>query len=282
MLLEHNIKDLFYCVQITHCFLYLRFMNSKELLAQFKNAIKNTIPSHSVDCVVIGYAEGKLKVLTLKFKNSDLWALPGGFIEIDEHMDAAALRVLEIRTGLQHIFLEQFYTFGKKIRGDNKQMKAVLEKQNMQSDTVVRWLENRFISTGYMALVDANKCTLIPDFLSETCEWKYIDDLPSLILDHGEIIHKAMQHLRNQINYLPIGISLLPEKFTIKELQKVYESILQKPLDRGNFQRKILKLDILIRLEKQKLGKPHKAPYLYKFDLIKYHKLVEKGIGFIS
>lgn len=257
-------------------------MDRENLLDQMQTEIKNSIPSHSVDCVVIGYSEEKLKVLTLKFKNTELWSLPGGFIEKEEDLDAAALRVLEFRTGLQHIFLEQFYTFGAKSRGDKQQINTILKKSGMHSGIAETWFRQRFISTGYMALINVDKCALRLDILSDEIAWKSHDELPFFVLDHKEIVGKALQHLRNQINYLPVGITLLPEIFTIKELQKLYEIILQKPLDRGNFQRKILKLGILIRLEKQLLGKAHKAPYLYKFDTKKYKELLESGIGFIS
>ncbi len=257
-------------------------MDIENFKSQFQADIKNSIPSHSVDCVVIGYAQEKLKILTLKFKNTEFWSLPGRFIEQEEDMNVAALRVLEFRTGLQNIFLEQFYTFGNTSRSDKKQMNAILKKVGISSEITINWFKQRFISTGYMALVDVNKCILQSDIFSESIEWKSIDDLPIFILDHKEIVSKAVRHLRNQMNYLPVGITLLPEIFTLKELQKLYEAILQKPLDRGNFQRKILKLGILIRLEKQLLGKAHKAPYLYKFDEKRYTELLENGIGFVS
>jgi hypothetical protein len=144
------------------------------------------------------------------------------------------------------------------------------------------WLRQRFITTGYFALVDIKKCNPKADIMSELCEWRPIHNLPELVLDHREIITKALNHIRIQINYLPIGISLLPELFTMKELQKLYEAILEIELDRGNFQKKMLKLGIFLRQEKKLSGAANKAPYLYKFDNIKYNEMLKNGIGMIS
>ena len=113
--------------------------------------------------------------------------------------------------------------------------------------------------------------------MSESIDWYGIHELPDLIYDHREMVEEAIRYVRNQINYLPIGMTLLPEKFTMKELQNLYESILEKKLDRGNFQRKMLKLGIFKRHEKQLDGGAHKAPYLYSFDEEKYQDLLDKA-----
>lgn len=107
-----------------------------------------------------------------------------------------------------------------------------------------------------------------------------VDSLPKLVFDHNDILEKAIVHLRHQLNYVPLGLSLLPKKFTMQDLQKLYETILGKPIERSNFQRKILKLDILIRREKLMSGAANKAPYLYSFDEKKYNCLIKDGIGF--
>lgn len=116
--------------------------------------------------------------------------------------------------------------------------------------------------------------------MSDKCEWKAIDELPQLLYDHESIIQKGLTHLSIQLNYLPVSMLLLPKKFTMQDLQKLYESILNKKLERSNFQRKMLKLGIFIRLEKQLTGAANKAPYLYCFDKPKYTELIKKGIGF--
>lgn len=240
------------------------------------------VPGLSVDCVIIGFEDHKLKILILKW-NSDIdgWALPGGFVLKNEDLDKAAIRVLKERTGVELPFLEQFKTFGNLDRGKRNN---ALEKVKIDGITPehIEWMNQRFISTGYVSLVDIKKCDPRPDILSEKIDWIALDELPNLILDHKHIVKKAISFIKNQINYLPIGITLLPERFTMKELQLLYESILEKKLDRGNFQRKMLKLDIFNRHEKHLDGGAHKAPYLYSFDHEKYNKLLEQGFSFNS
>jgi ADP-ribose pyrophosphatase YjhB (NUDIX family) len=230
--------------------------------------------------VIIGYDFEELHVLVLKWKGTDNWSLPGGFIQLDEDMDTAAVRILKSRTGLDIGFLDQFHTFGNKNRRNRDELNQGLKIINMNT-SLAQWFKQRFISTGYLSLVDIKKCHPKPDIISDSCEWKPINDLPELIFDHEEIVRKALDHIRIQINYLPVLISLLPDKFTMKDLQKLYESILQKELDRGNFQKKMLKLGIFIRHEKQLDGGAHKAPYLYSFDKEKYLEYLNKGVGFV-
>ena len=244
--------------------------------------IDNFVHGQSVDCVIFGFENGELKILVLKWKApGEFWALPGGFVFKEEDLDIAAIRVLKERTGIDIPFLEQFKTFGKVNRRDGDTVIKNLKSIDVDK-SIIDWFGNRFISTGYLSLVDIRKCDLTPDFSSEAIAWLSLEELPDLIFDHKEMVDSALNYIRNQINYLPIGLNLLPEKFTMKELQLLYESILDKKLDRGNFQRKMLKLNIFIRHEKQLEGGAHKAPYLYSFDKNKYEELLEKGFGFNS
>ncbi|MEM6316557.1 MAG: NUDIX domain-containing protein [Bacteroidota bacterium] len=247
----------------------------------------NALPHNAIDCVILGYQNEQLKVLLLKWKFEDLWCLPGGYIYQTENFDEAAHRILAERTGLTSIYLKQFYTFGQLERSQyyRPEQVALLKKILAQiplegQDWDVDWFTKRFVSTGYFALVDIEQTTAQPDFLSERCAWCSVEEVPSLLADHNKILQKALEQLRIQLNYLPVGISLLPTKFTMKDLQKLYESILGVSLQRSNFQRKILKLGMLVRHEKQMTGAAHKAPYLYSFDKEKYAALVERGIGF--
>lgn len=249
--------------------------------SKYEFYFKNLLPGQSIDCVIIGYDLEELHILVLKWKGTDNWSLPGGFIQMDEDMDTAAVRILKSRTELEIGFLDQFFTFGNKDRRNKDELIQGLKIINMNT-SLAQWFQQRFISTGYLSLVNMKKCNPKPDILSDACEWKPINKLPKLIFDHEHMVKKALEHIRIHINYLPLFISLLPEKFTMKALQKLYESILQKTLDRGNFQKKMLKLGIFIRLEKQLEGGAHKAPYLYKFDEEKYSDLKNKGTGFIS
>lgn len=258
-----------------------------DFLQKFEQRLKDYIPGNSVDCVIFGYQNQRLKVLLLKWKQTDVWALPGGFIFKDEHLEDAAQRVLIERTGLKSVYLKQFYTFGNTQRSTNAELATTALSEQLMANGILtkellEWLQNRFITTGYFALVDIDHIKPQPDAFSDSCEWQSIDELPSLILDHNKIIAKALEFLKVQLNYLPIGQSLLPKKFTMQDLRRLYEVILRKPLDRGNFQRKILKLDFLVRHEKQMTGAANKAPYLYSFDKRKYEVLLKEGIGFSS
>jgi len=240
------------------------------------------LPGVSIDCVVIGFDLCQLNILLLKLKGAELWSLPGGFVQIDEDMDRAASRILEDRTGIKLPYLKQFHTFGDLNRRDNNPDLASIPTMPKQFKDMLPLLEQRFISTGYLSLIDMRNSKPTPDRISESCDWVPLESVPDLIYDHNNIVLKALEQIRNQITYLPIGITLLPEKFTMKEYQILYEEILQKKLDRANFQKKMLKLAFLDRHEKQLTGGAHKAPYLYAFNKEKYNELLEKGIGYLT
>ncbi|MEA5258210.1 NUDIX domain-containing protein [Arcicella aquatica] len=218
----------------------------------------------SIDCVIFGFHGEQLKVLLPKVKQLELWSLPGGYVLKKEDIEAAAQRILEERTGLRDIYLEQFYVFGRANRSTGETLKKVLLANSIQipEDS---WVFERFISIGYYALVDFSKVNTKIGIYDEACEWHDIHQLPNLAFDHAEIIQKALETLRFMLDDKLVGLNLLPETFTMKELQILYETILDKPLRRDNFQRKVLTMGILERIEKKFTGAAHKAPYLYKF-----------------
>lgn len=204
--------------------------------------------------------------------------LPGGFVGKKEHVDAAAARILKIRTGLDAIFLQQFYTFGQPERSNNRILVKALKSLTRKFDKN-HWVLQRFVTVGYYALVEYADVNPHPDELSLACDWHDLDKLPGLLLDHHEIILKALEEMRLKLNYQPIGYNLLPKEFTMKNLQSIYETLLGRKLDRGNFNRKMLSYGILDRKEKQFSGGAHKAPYLYSFNKKKYFKALEGGLG---
>jgi ADP-ribose pyrophosphatase YjhB (NUDIX family) len=240
------------------------------------------LPGVSIDCVVVGFDLKQIHILLSKLTRHDLWMLPGGFIYLDEDMDQAATRILEERTGIKLPYLTQFHTFGNVNRRDKVKFPAFEEALNESYEKIGNFMEQRFISSGYLSLVNMRNCHPTPDVLSDDAGWYPIDNLPELIYDHEDIVNKAMEQLRSRINYMPVGMSLLPDKFTMKDFQILYEQILKKSLDRGNFQKKMLKLGFLDRHEKQLSGGAHKAPYLYSFNEDRYNELLEKGIGYIN
>jgi 8-oxo-dGTP diphosphatase len=224
------------------------------------------IPHLAFDSVVFGFSRGKLKILLMEYHATGLLALPGGFVKRDEDLESAVKRGLRERTGLEEVYLEQFHTFGSMDRFQPEVMESILLAAGA-SIPKDYWMLDRFLSVGYYALLDYEKVTLTPDALSDSIAWYEIEKLPELILDHGKIVQKALQTLRENLDRKLIGGNLLPERFTMNELQAVYEAILGEKLRRTSFQRKMLSLDILNRHEKLFTGKSHKAPYLYSFKL---------------
>jgi 8-oxo-dGTP diphosphatase len=227
------------------------------------------IPNLSIDCVIFGFHDTVLKVLVVKMKGNNFWALPGGYILKTENIKEAANRILQQRTGAKNIYLQQFRVFS-----DLNRSEGFFEEFE---NTI--WNKQRFLSIGFYALVDFSVVNLVVDNLSDACEWKAIDELPELMMDHKSIFDKALITLRKQLNYKPIGFNLLPEKFTMPEIQKLYEIILGKKLNRGNFFRKMLRYDILIKLDESRKGGAHKAPDLYKFDVEKYQIALKNGLN---
>ena len=227
------------------------------------------LPHLSIDCVVFGFHDATLKVLVVQMKDDKLWALPGGYILKTENIKEAASRILQQRTGATNIYLQQFRVFS-----DLNRSEGFFESFD---DTI--WNKQRFLSIGFYALVDYSQVNLVVDEISDACEWKPIDELPDLMMDHRYIFDKALITLRKQLNHKPIGYNLLPEKFTMPELQKLYEIILGKKLNRGNFYRKMLRYDILIKLDEIRKGGAHKAPDLYQFDVVKYQLALENGFS---
>ncbi len=226
---------------------------------------RGLLPGLSIDPVIFGFHDNQLKILLLRFRNTDVFALPGGFIRETEDLEEAAQRILAERTGLRDIYLDQFYVFGNRNRRD-----TAMQRTLMAGNGIVlpddHWLLHRFVSIGYYALIDFTQATPTPDALSDSCAWHELTNLPPLIFDHAAIVQRALETLRTQLDEKLIGFNLLPETFTMGDLQRLYETILGKPLLRANFQRKMLSLNMLKRLDKKWTGGAHKAPYLYRFN----------------
>jgi 8-oxo-dGTP diphosphatase len=237
---------------------------------------KKFLPSLSVDCVIFGFHNGQLKVLLLKMKHVKQWSLPGGFILKEEDTNDAAARVLKERTGIEKLFLQQFHVFGAPQRSD-----ASIHRHSMKKDgikpTPAHWILQRFVTIGYYALVEFSHVTPLPDEMSEACQWWDMNEIPPLMMDHRHILDTALEALRIHLNYHPVGYNLLPAVFTMPQLQKLYETILGKKLDRRNFQRKMLGYQILKKLKEIRQGAAQKSTYQYSFDLVKYHKALTEG-----
>ena len=247
-------------------------MNSKQqFISESIEAKEVYLPHLSADPVIFGFDKNELKVLLIKMNYRKKRFLPGGFIDKNLDLDEAIKKILAKRAGLTNIFVEEFGVFGKINRSESYFEdfdESLFQKQ-------------RFITIGYYALYNPEKIHPIPDELTEACEWFYLSQLNEVDLgmDHREIIEKALLTLREKISIKPIGYNLLPEKFTLTELQKLYEAILGKELNRGNFYRKIKNLGILNKLDEQRRGGAHKAPDLYSFDEEKYTEALKNGLN---
>jgi 8-oxo-dGTP diphosphatase len=219
-------------------------------------------PAVTVDCVVFGYdPQQDLKIILIQrdippFEGE--WALPGGFIHLDESLETAALRELKEETGIENVFLEQLYTFGE----------------------VNRDPRERVITVAYYALINLNEQTIHATTDARDTAWFSLSELPPLAFDHQKIIDVALKRLKAKVRYEPIGFELLPEKFTLSQLQRLYETILEQSLDKRNFRRKILQMELLIDICEQQTGVPHRAAQLYRFEPQRYLFLKQKGFNF--
>ncbi len=233
---------------------------------------QNLIPQITVDCVIFGYENKKLKVLITKLDfEGDFWALPSGFVNQEDDIDDAAHKVLQFRTGLENIYLQQFGTFGKAGRNNMAFLDKLIElnKKNLVESDLIQadynWFSKRFIAIGYYALVDISKVNPQKSNLDQAIEWHEVDALPEMILDHQKIVEVALKILRSHVNEKINAFNLLPDTFTMREVQEVYEAICNRTFVRTNFQKMILELNVLERLEKKFTGASNKAPYLYRF-----------------
>lgn len=214
----------------------------------------------AVDCIIFGFDQEELKILLVQRNfepEKGKWSLIGGFLKNEENLDQAAVRILHHLTGLNNIYMEQVYSFSK----------------------IDRDPAERTISVMYYALIDI--ATHDRELLKQNpIKWFSLKKVPKLIFDHDLMVKKAKARLRRRTIYNPIGFELLPEKFTMRQLQKLYESILNKKLDKRNFINKFNSLDILIKLNEKDMTASKKGAYLFQFDKEKYNRKVEEGFSF--
>ena len=227
------------------------------------NPIDRSVINVSVDCVIFGFDEdaNDLKVLLIERGEEPFYgqmALPGDLMLINENIDQATNRVLKDLAGLEDIYLEQLYTFGN----------------------LTRHPLGRVVTVAYYALIKPSDSDLIPASFAKRAEWRAISDIRELAFDHFKILSTALSRLKSKIRYQPIGFNLLPEKFTLTQLQSLYEVILDEDFDKRNFRKKILKMDILIETDELQKGVPHRAARLYRFDLDKYEELSTLGFNY--
>ena len=228
-----------------------------DLSHKTKEIVKNL----SVDSVVFGFKNNKLEVLLIKRKRNpkkDCWALPGGFVLKSETLDEAAVRILEETSNVKNIYLEQVHTFSE----------------------IDRFPLRRVISVAYFALVDPEKHYLKPGVDTTDVNWFNVNDEIAFPFDHQDIFQRALKQLRQRVRTKPIGFELLPKKFSLTQLQNLYECILGEKLDKRNFRKRILGYKMLIPLNDFQKDVAHRAARLYKFDSKAYQELRNNGFNF--
>ena len=268
--------SIFYCLVVIS---YVRFMKQKSIPDFGTGLEKYHLSNLSIDCVIFGYHEKQLKILCTRVGGMKGWLLPGGFIKKTEDIDDAASRILEERTGVKDLYLNQFRVFGKPDRSwRNTEAWDELKTVSKPGGKLLKWLTDRFVSIGYYALTEYSKVTPNPGLFDSECNWFDIYDLPQMLLDHNEIFVEAFKTLQQRLHYEPIGLNLLPEKFTLPELQALYETILEKKLDQRNFTKKLVYLDLIRKTNEKRYIGGHRSPTLYKFIKKEYKRAVEQGI----
>ncbi|GAB6010454.1 NUDIX hydrolase [Dysgonomonas reticulitermitis] len=235
------------------------------------------LPGVAVECVILGFNEGEIKVLLNRYKPHGNWMLQGGFVRRTESIDTAVARLLELRTNLKNCYLRQFAAFGEPDESIIEENKQLLKEYNI-GDIDSHWMSARFVTIGYYALVNYGHVRIKPT-ADEEYGWFSLDRLPSLFGNHMEIIDKAIRTMHMEINYIPAGL-LLPEKFTMSELRVIYEGILGRKLDRRNFQRKILSYGFAYKLDEISRKWGVKDTALFSFDKKKYWEALTNGLDF--
>lgn len=218
-------------------------------------------PAVTVDCVVFGLDDGDLKVLLIQrdlepFRGR--WALPGGFLRMDEGLDQAARRELLEETGVQNLFLEQLYTFGDPDRDPRE----------------------RVVTVAYYAIVNLFEHEIKAATDARNAAWFEVEEVPPLAFDHQIILDTARKRLRAKVRYEPIGFEFLPKKFPLSQLQRLYETILGTSLDKRNFRKKLLASKLLVALDEVEIDVAHRAAQLYSFDASAYAELKSQGYDF--
>ncbi len=222
---------------------------------------RDHLPHLSVNGVIFGAHDGVLKVLTMRWRDLPQWGLPGGYVRRTEDVDRAAARMVRDHVGLAGVYLRQFHTFGGAKRipsGWPASLRRNLGRQD-------HWAFGRVVSVGYVALVDFTRARVTPDESTSEYAWRTLAELPRLVLDHREMVDRALVALRDGIDSLPLGASLLPGAFTMPELQRLYETVLGRPLDRRNFQNRMLGLGLVERLPEPRPSRVSRPTYLYRW-----------------
>ena len=237
---------------------YFCGMDFKEFVEKGKDLF---LPNLSVDMVIIGYEENQLKCLLLQI--GDKWLLPGGYILKTESVDDATVRILQERTGLDDPHFKFLSVFGSKDRKFTKEWRPFFADQGVKWDEN-GWINDRFVTLAYYSLVDIDKTKPVLGTVDTAFAWFNLDDLPTMWMDHKEIVRTAKNRLRDDMQQEHLTYNLLPMEFTMPQLHQLHQTILGEDLDRSRFQKKMLSTGIFERLPKLKKDTPGRNPYRYR------------------
>lgn len=219
------------------------------------------IPNLSIDLVIIGYRDKKLRCLLLKL--GDKWMLPGGYIRRSESVDEASARIMKERTSLENPYLRFLSVFGKHDRQFREEWKEFFET-NGQPWKPEYWINNRFVTLAYYSLVNIATTHPAVGELDEAFTWSDFDELPAMWMDHATIIASVRERLKEDIKHEQVTYNLLPEQFTMPELHQLHQTILKEDIDRSRFQKKMLSTGLFERLPRLQKEAPGRNPYLYR------------------
>lgn len=233
-------------------------MDVKEILEQGNNLF---LPNLSIDMVIIAYKGNALKCLLLKI--GEKWLLPGGYIRFDESVDEAAQNILKQRIGLENSYLKFLAVFGDKNRQFKNVLKELFEKMEMEWREGY-WFNSRFVSLVYYSLVDIEKTHPSVGQFDEAFEWFDFDELPEMWMDHKSIVSTAREHLKEDIRQEQMTYNLLPKEFTMPELYRLHQVILEENIERSRFQKKMIATGMFERLPELRKSTPGRNPYQYR------------------
>lgn len=237
---------------------------------------KEAMPQLSINCVIFGFHDKKLLVIVnrIAFNGDEILVLPGGYVKQKEDLTEAVERIVREGTGLEKILFKQFAVFGEATRSFGKEFAKNDQLKSAVGKKLLDWVSKRFVSICYLALVDFDKIELKPTQFLETAQWLSADKITKLSMDHGNIVKSALESLRKEFPYAPIASNLLPPKFTLPDLHALVECILERPVERANFRRKILKSNMIVKVGMDDSGKRRPAD-LYKFKHGKQTSLID-------
>jgi len=249
---------------------------TEETLDLIRKELKRCIPQLSINCVIFRFDGEALQVAVVQPIQADMWTIPGGFVRKTEDIEIAAKRILFEQTQLNNLILGQFGTFGAAQREFAQEIGS-FSTLGFPED-IINWISQRFVTIGYYSIVGQEQTDLRTGPFFKDVKWMNVGKIDKLAMDHSQLVSEALVALRSELQSRPLITSFLPESFTIPELQKLYEAILGRPVDRGNFRQRILKTQILVKIGTSKEKTGSRPPILYKLDKTKYLDYLSQNV----